>query len=554
MASLVLRPYQKECVDVINGLNKGSYLVTMATGLGKTVVMSMLERKGRTLILSHRDELVHQPIKYFDCPCGIEKGSVTSNGEEVVSASVQSMVRRLNKFNPDDFDLIITDEAHHAAAKTYRKIYDYFRPRLHIGFTATPNRFDRVRLDDIYSKIVFHRDLKWGIQNGYLCDIDCYQSDIGFNIANTKKNRGDFVEHHLAKELDQPVFNQRVADIYQNYAKGQTLIFCVNVHHAEEIAKLIPGAVALSGKTPLDVRKNVIEKFKNKEIPCLVNCMLFTEGTDIPNVETIIMARPTLNQGLYSQMVGRGLRLAPGKDKLILVDCVGITGKLKVCTAPCLFGLDPQVIPKNKRDQLQGALTDMEDLFESILDTPTSWIANAEKIELFSEEHSLEVHDVDWHYQKDSSLSCFIGDGKQLMITPVDELGLCKIVITETYSGDVLSGGAKSFAPQEALDVAYNWLIQSCGKTIHFWAKTRADQWGAKPCSDSQLEYIEKLKKKCKKLGTSIDLSLIDEDELNKRGAGIVIDRLLAEIRELEKKNPPSKKKWIPNVGWITVH
>ena len=119
---------------------------------------------------------------------------------------------------------------------------------------------------------------------------------------------------------------------------------------------------------------------------------------------------------------------------------------------------------------------------------------------------------------------------------------------------DVLSGGAKSFAPQEALDVAYNWLIQSCGKTIHFWAKTRADQWGAKPCSDSQLEYIEKLKKKCKKLGTSIDLSLIDEDELNKRGAGIVIDRLLAEIRELEKKNPPSKKIWSPNVGWITVH
>ena len=92
------------------------------------------------------------------------------------------------------------------------------------------------------------------------------KSDIGFNIANAKKNRGDFIEHHLAKELDQPVFNQRVADIYQNYAKGQTLIFCVNVHHAEEIAKLIPGAVALSGKTPLDVRKNVIERFKNKEI------------------------------------------------------------------------------------------------------------------------------------------------------------------------------------------------------------------------------------------------------------------------------------------------
>ena len=106
-----LRDYQKECVEIINELNSGSYLVSMATGLGKTVVFSKIRRRGRVLIISHREELVRQPVKYYDCPCGIEQGTNRSHGEEVVSASVQSLIRRLDNFRPDDFDTIITDEA-----------------------------------------------------------------------------------------------------------------------------------------------------------------------------------------------------------------------------------------------------------------------------------------------------------------------------------------------------------------------------------------------------------------------------------------------------------
>ena len=118
-----LRDYQKECVRVIDGMDKGSGLVSMATGLGKTVVFSHIKRKGRVLVLSHRDELVRQPIKYYDCKCGIEKAEETSHGEEVVLASVQSLIRRLDKFSPYDFDTIITYEAHHAAAESYKRIY-----------------------------------------------------------------------------------------------------------------------------------------------------------------------------------------------------------------------------------------------------------------------------------------------------------------------------------------------------------------------------------------------------------------------------------------------
>lgn len=143
-----LRPYQRECIETIEAQAPGAYLAQMATGLGKTVTFANIPRHGeRMLILSHREELVEQPRKYFDCTYGIERASSRSHGEEVVSASVQSLVRRLDRFRPDDFRLIICDEAHHAAARTYRAIFDYFRPEKLIGFTATPNRGDKVRLD-----------------------------------------------------------------------------------------------------------------------------------------------------------------------------------------------------------------------------------------------------------------------------------------------------------------------------------------------------------------------------------------------------------------------
>ena len=116
-----LRSYQKEIIDIIDNLNSGSYLVQLATGLGKTVTFANIKRKGRVLVLAHREELVTQPIKYYDIPVGIEMRELKSKGEEVVIASVQSLVRRLNKFNKDDFDMIITDECHHSIAKPHKK-------------------------------------------------------------------------------------------------------------------------------------------------------------------------------------------------------------------------------------------------------------------------------------------------------------------------------------------------------------------------------------------------------------------------------------------------
>lgn len=111
---LEMRDYQKEVLNIIDNLANGSYLIQMATGLGKTATFANIKRRGRVLVLAHREELVTQPIKYYDCPVGIEMANHKSNGEEVIIASVQSLGNRLNKFKPNDFDMIITDEAHHA--------------------------------------------------------------------------------------------------------------------------------------------------------------------------------------------------------------------------------------------------------------------------------------------------------------------------------------------------------------------------------------------------------------------------------------------------------
>ncbi|MBQ6951059.1 MAG: DEAD/DEAH box helicase family protein, partial [Clostridia bacterium] len=221
VTTIQLRDYQKECIEKIQSMPPGSYLVQMPTGCGKTATFTHIPRKGRVLVLAHREELVRQPAKYYDCPVGFEIAAEHSHGEDVVIASVQSLVRRLERFNPHDFDMIITDEAHHAAAGTYKKIYDHFTPDKHIGFTATPNRGDKARLDDVYSEIIFQRDLRWAIQSGFLCDIYCLRVNIGFDLSSVTVRNGDYAPGELDEAMDGTA--DAIAQAYREHAKGATL-------------------------------------------------------------------------------------------------------------------------------------------------------------------------------------------------------------------------------------------------------------------------------------------------------------------------------------------
>ena len=470
-----LRPYQQEAIDAIQAQPSGRYLVQMATGLGKTVTFASIPRQGRVLLLSHREELVYQPRKYYDCSFGIERAGERSHGEEVVSASVQSLARRLDRFAPDAFDLVIVDEAHHAAAGTYRKILDHFTPRLTLGFTATPNRGDKVRLDDLFQKIIFSRDLRWGIQNGYLCDILCKRVDLGYDLSAVHTRLGDYAPGELADAMEGTA--DGVAQTYREHAQGPTLIFAVNVAQAQEIAGKIPGAVAVTGQTK--DRGEIIRRFTAGEIPCLVNVMVFTEGTDIPRVETVILARPTQSDALYTQMVGRGLRLWPGKEKLILIDCVGNTGRACLCTAPSLLGLDVSNVPRRKQRELEGMLFDLPLRAAAASDVPESWIRNVEIVDLWAKEQKYQLHNVRWFKMPDGSLLCSLPKGNRLTIPCPDALGMVKL-------------DGERIPMQAALDRAYRKLEEEHGAARYLWDLNVAKRWGRKPATESQLRIIQK--------------------------------------------------------------
>ena len=164
---------------------------------------------------------------------------------------------------------------HHAAAPTYKKILEYFNNRLTIGVTASPNRGDNVRLDDVFQKIIYQKDLRWAIENKYLTDIHCLRVNIGYDISKVARRMGDFAVGELEEALNTDALNGAIAEAYKKYAKGATLIFATSVKHAQEIAKMIPGAVAVTADTKN--RQELINKFTSREIPCLVNCMIFTE-------------------------------------------------------------------------------------------------------------------------------------------------------------------------------------------------------------------------------------------------------------------------------------
>lgn len=495
---LQLRDYQQECIELIDNLEPGSYLIQMATGCGKTATFTNIKRKGRVLVLAHREELVTQPIKYYDCPVGIEMANHKSNNEPVVIASVMSLTHRLDKFKPDDFDMIITDEAHHAAAGSYKKIYEYFKPRLHLGFTATPNRGDNVRLDDVFQDIIFERDIRWAIKNKYLTDIHCLRVNIGYDISKVAKRMGDFAPGELEEVMDTEVLNKAIAEAYQKHAVGQTLIFATSVKHAQDIAKEIPGAVAVTADTKN--REELIKKFTNREIPVLVNCMIFTEGTDMPLVETVMIARPTSNSSLYTQMVGRGLRLYPGKEKLTLIDLVGTTGRANLCTAPSLLGVDLNAVPAAKQDEIQGDLFELPALITKKADCPSSWIRNIEIVNIWAKEQSYNTHGVNYFKMPNGDMVVSIPK-KKIVIKAQDEIG------KTMWNG-------KKVSMQKAFDEAYLYLKENYSDQEYIWNIDLIRKWGKVPASDKQITSIKRF------------LKNFDTENLTKMQATQILNRL----------------------------
>lgn len=399
---------------------------------------------------------------------------------------------------------VLVHNCHHSTAPTYRKIYDYFKPRLHLGFTATPNRNDGVGLKAIYSDIIYERNLRWGIENGYLSNIHCLRVDIGVDLRRVAQRLGDYAPDSLDRAINIESANEAVAEAYRLYAKPPALIFCASVAHAEALAEKIPGAVAVKGG---EDRSETVQAFSEGKIPCLTNCMVFTEGTDIPNIQTVIMARPTRNVSLYIQAIGRGCRLYPGKEYLTLIDCVGISEDADLCTAPSLLGLDIDDVPPEQRYKLQGNLFDIPEIITELEDSPEAWIRNVESVDLWARKNKYDMHGVNYFRMPDGSL---ILSEPRMVIPAEDSLG--RILWKGRYE-----------PAQKVFDEVYNILRYQHSENRALWDLNLTRHWGNTPATEKQKALIRR------------NYPEFDVSTLTKFEAGQILTRHFAE--------PPTEKQ-----------
>lgn len=478
-----LRPYQLRSLEAIagaraSGLNR--LLVKKPTGTGKTVTFAELLkfpaidewlrevecdciasgnvdkpkqhgadphakncgvylRAARMLVIAHREELLDQAVEKIKAAnprlmVSIEQGDRHANRySDVVVASIQTLsaskyrrLKALIRFQP--FRIVVVDEAHHAAAATYRttlvylgflppadasastemeaaietdvvlmeehlKSWDEIAPkdRLLLGFTATPNRSDAIGLGCVFQTIAFDYALKDAISDGYLVPIEAWVVDTRDSLDAVKTRMGEFNQRELADVVNNEHRNALAVESYVTYAgKRQGIVFSVDVAHAAALAQAFKVSASIeaemvSGETEKWRRRDMLEDYRRGNIQVLCNCMVLTEGTDLPMAGAILHAKPTQSATLYEQMTGRGLRphpddpvgperlaaLAQGqtflKEDCVVIDLVDIARKHSLQTAPVLYGLPPNIDAKGKKlDALARGIEAMLDKYPGL--------------------------------------------------------------------------------------------------------------------------------------------------------------------------------------------
>ncbi|KAI1344576.1 P-loop containing nucleoside triphosphate hydrolase protein [Xylariaceae sp. FL0016] len=373
-----LRDYQEECIQsVLASLHQGQKRlgISLATGAGKTVIFTQLidritsssKLASQTLILAHRRELVEQAARHCNLAypgksVEVEMGSIHASGNaDITVASVYSIISgdRINKFDPRRFKLVLVDEAHHIVAPGYLSTLKHFgldqkhaeSPVL-VGVSATFSRFDGVRLGAAIDEIVYHKDYVDMISENWLTNVIFTTVESTADLSKVKKGaNGDFKPGDLSKVVNTDHINEITFRSWLAKARERksTLVFCADLSHVSGLTRTFRqhgiDARFVTGDTPKAERGERLEAFRRQEYPVLINCGVFTEGTDIPNIDCVILARPTRSRNLLVQMIGRGMRLSPSKVNCHIIDMVSslATG---IVTTPTLFGLDPSELVK----------------------------------------------------------------------------------------------------------------------------------------------------------------------------------------------------------------
>jgi superfamily II DNA or RNA helicase len=358
-----LRPYQNSAKTAIqnewaNGNRKT--LLVLPTGTGKTIVFSKLAedcvRDGeRVLILAHRGELLDQAAdklsKSTGLGCAVEKAEESSLNSwyRVVVGSVQSLMResRLTQFSPNHFNTIIVDEAHHCLSDSYQRVLNHFNEAKILGVTATPDRGDMRNLGQFFDSLAYEYTLPKAIKEGFLCPIKALTIPLKLDLTGVGQQAGDFKTSDLGTALD-PYLYQIADEMLKHCLDRKTVVFLPLIKTSQKFKDILleRGFNAAEVNGDSQDRSRVLSDFDNGKYNVLCNSMLLTEGWDCPSVDCIVVLRPTKIRSLYSQMVGRGTRLHPGKDHLLLLDFLWHTEKHELCHPAHLIAESMEVAQK----------------------------------------------------------------------------------------------------------------------------------------------------------------------------------------------------------------
>ncbi|KUJ06257.1 P-loop containing nucleoside triphosphate hydrolase protein [Mollisia scopiformis] len=586
-----LREYQEECIQaVLAHLEQGHKRlgVSLATGAGKTVIFTQLidrvqPRPGnadQTLILAHRQELVEQAARhctdaYPAKRVEIEMGSMHASGAaDITVASIQSIISgdRISKFDPSRFKLVLVDEAHHIVAPGYMKTLGHFgleatrstSPAL-VGVSATLSRFDGLRLGAAIDQIVYHKDYIDMIGEKWLSEVIFTTVQTKVDISGVKKGpSGDFQPGELSRVVNTDSVNDLTVRSWFEKAgeRKSTLAFCVDLEHVAGLTntfrKYGVDARFVTGDTPKIERSQRLDEFRRGDFRVLVNCGVFTEGTDIPNIDCVLLARPTKSRNLLVQMIGRGMRLHPDKKDCHVIDMVASL-ETGIVTTPTLFGLDPEVLvqeasvndmktiqerkeAENERNVQANKITksttasepvikkvtftDYDSVFDLINDTST-------------EQHIRQLSPHSWVCVSENKYVLSNSNGSFLKIEHDSDRGY--FVVTETAVLNKITSSSLSKSPfMRPRQIAKaNTISDSVHAADTFASKkypvqfiSRNQSWRNKPATEGQIIFLNRLRPKSDPLtgssltkGRAIDMITKIKHGARGRFASIEADR-----------------------------
>jgi len=410
-----LRPYQEECVAAVRSeLEKADRTaVILPTGAGKTVIFSHLTQAmgaERTLIVAHRRELIKQAARQYHNATGRTPGIVLAQRKEidtpVVVGSIQTLSQPgvLSRLAARGRWFTVVDECHHATADSYSRLLELAAGKS-VGFTATMMRSDGADLGKVWNSIAYQKSLLWMIRHGYLVNPRGIRVQVPDLNLQGVKGRSDYNEDDLGARLEDSLAPSVIAEAYREHAADKPgVIFAPTVATAQLFAEAMREAgftcEAIWGDMPQERRAQLIRDFDEGRIQVLSNCMVLTEGFDSPRAEVCVIARLTKSSGLYRQMLGRVLRLFPGKTSALVIDVCGVSRLHDVATMDDLLAEEAPGRKLKEGQSLLDAYVEWEEEEDSPSDKDLGYSGPVESVEIdlfaASRQQWLQTNDGHW--------------------------------------------------------------------------------------------------------------------------------------------------------------